>query len=204
MWKVPLGASSVLKRVVIVLFILLVILLVPGSIPEGEQLRNVQAGSSLIELAQNAVSNASVSTEGLSTELSLNSVQLSQVVKTSAGSALDNSDYQKMALGMDGNDLHVKVPVSLGLVDSYLDLTMTGQVENNVMNLTVTGAKLGKMPIPKFLVLNYLKDQSNQNGGGFKVNGDQITLEIPQAGYSISKARVENGNAKVSVSISLF
>ena len=54
---------------VIVLFILLVILLVPGSIPEGEQLRNVQAGSSLIELAQNAVSNASVSTEGLSTEL---------------------------------------------------------------------------------------------------------------------------------------
>ena len=189
---------------VIVLFILLVILLVPGTIPEGEQLRNVQAGSSLIELAQNAVSNASVSTEGLSTELSLNSVQLSQVVKTSAGSALDNSDYQKMALGMDGNDLHVKVPVSLEPVDSYLDLTMTGQVENNVMNLTVTGAKLGKMPIPKFLVLNYLKDQSNQNGGGFTVNGDQITLEIPQAGYSISKARVENGNAKVTVSISLF
>lgn len=189
---------------VIVLFILLVILLVPGTIPEGEQLRNVQAGSSLIELAQNAVSNASVSTEGLSTELSLNSVQLSQVVKTSAGSALDNSDYQKMALGMDGNDLHVKVPVSLVPVDSYLDLTMTGQVENNVMNLTVTGAKLGKMPIPKFLVLNYLKDQSNQNGGGFTVNGDQITLEIPQAGYSISKARVENGNAKVTVSISLF
>lgn len=189
---------------VIVLFILLVVLLVPGSIPEGEQLRNVQAGSSLIELAQNAVSNASVSTEGVSTELSLNSVQLSQVVKTSAGSALDNSDYQKMALGMDGNDLHVKVPVSLGSVDSYLDLTMTGQVENNVMNLTVTGAKLGKMPIPKFLVLNYLKDQSNQNGGGFTVNGDQITLEILQAGYSISKARVENGNAKVTVSISLF
>lgn len=189
---------------VIVLFILLVILLVPGSIPEGEQLRNVQAGSSLIELAQNAVSNASVSTEGLSTELSLNSVQLSQVVKTSAGSALDNSDFQKMALGMDGNDLHVKVPVSLGLVDSYLDLTMTGQVENNVMNLTVTAAKLGKMPIPKSLVLNYLKDQSNQNGGGFTVNGDQIMLEIPQAGYSISKARVENGNAKVTVSISLF
>ena len=189
---------------VIVLFILLVVLLVPGSIPEGEQLRNVQAGSSLIELAKNAVSNASVSTEGLSTELSLNSVQLSQVVKTSAGSALDNSDYQKMSLGMDGNDLLVKVPVSLGPVDSYLDLTMTGQVENNVMNLTVTGAKLGKMPIPKFLVLNYLKDQSNQNGGGFTVNGDQITLEIPQAGYTISKARVENGNAKVTVSISLF
>ena len=189
---------------VIVLFILLVVLLVPGSIPEGEQLRNVQAGSSLIELAQNAVSNASVSTEGVSTELSLNSVQLSQVVKTSAGSALDNSDYQKMSLGMDGNDLLVKVPVSLGPVDSYLDLTMTGQVENNVMNLTVTGAKLGKMPIPKFLVLNYLKDQSTQNGGGFTVNGDQITLEIPQAGYTISKARVENGNAKVTVSISLF
>ena len=189
---------------VIVLFILLVVLLVPGSIPEGEQLRNVQAGSSLIDLAQNAVSNASVSTEGVSTELSLNSVQLSQVVKTSAGSALDNSDYQKMSLGMDGNDLHVKVTVSLGPVDSYLDLTMTGQVENNVMNLTVTGAKLGKMPIPKFLVLNYLKDQSNQNGSGFTVNGDQITLEIPQAGYSISKARVENGNAKVTVSISLF
>ena len=188
----------------IVLFILLVLLLVPGSIPEGEQLRNVQAGSSFIELAQNAVSNASVSTEGLSTELTLNSVQLSQVVKTSAGSALENSDYQKMALGMDGNDLHVKVPVSLGPVDSYLDLTMTGQVENNVMKLTVTGAKLGKMPIPKSLVLNYLKDQSSQDGSALTVSGDQILLEIPQAGYSIPKARVENGNAKVTIRISLF
>lgn len=184
----------------IVLFILLVVLLVPGTIPEGEQLRNVQAGSSFIELAQNAVSNASVSTDGLSTELSLNSVQLSQVIKTSAGSALDNSDFQKMALGMDGNDLHVKVPVSLGPVDSYLDLTMTGQVENNVMNLTMTGAKLGKMPIPKFLVLNYLKDQSSKDGSAFTVSGDRISLEIPQAGYSISKARVENGNARVTVS----
>ena len=188
----------------IVLFILLVLLLVPGSIPEGEQLRNVQAGSSFIELAQNAVSNASVSTEGLSTELTLNSVQLSQVVKTSAGSALENSDYEKMALGMDGNDLHVKVPVSLGPVDSYLDLTMTGQVENNVMKLTVTGAKLGKMPIPKSLVLNYLKDQSSQDGSALTVSGDQILLEIPQAGYSIPKARVENGNAKVSIRILLF
>ncbi len=188
----------------IVLFILLVLLLVPGSIPEGEQLRNVQAGSSFIELAQNAVSNASVSTEGLSTELTLNSVQLSQVVKTSAGSALENSDYEKMALGMDGNDLHVKVPVSLGPVDSYLDLTMTGQVENNVMKLTVTGAKLGKMPIPKSLVLNYLKDQSSQDGSALTVSGDQILLEIPQAGYSIPKARVENGNAKVTIRILLF
>ena len=188
----------------IVLFILLVLLLVPGSIPEGEQLRNVQAGSSFIELAQNAVSNASVSTEGLSTELTLNSVQLSQVVKTSAGSALENSDYEKMALGMDGNDLHVKVPVSLGPVDSYLDLTMMGQVENNVMKLTVTGARLGKMPIPKSLVLNYLKDQSSQDGSALTVSGDQILLEIPQAGYSIPKARVENGNAKVTIRISLF
>ena len=188
----------------IVLFILLVLLLVPVSIPEGEQLRNVQAGSSFIELAQNAVSNASVSTEGLSTELTLNSVQLSQVVKTSAGSALENSDYEKMALGMDGNDLHVKVPVSLGPVDSYLDLTMMGQVENNVMKLTVTGAKLGKMPIPKSLVLNYLKDQSSQDGSALTVSGDQILLEIPQAGYSIPKARVENGNAKVTIRISLF
>ena len=188
----------------IVLFILLVLLLVPGSIPEGEQLRNVQAGSSFIELAQNAVSNASVSTEGLSTELTLNSVQLSQVVKTSAGSALENSDYEKMALGMDGNDLHVKVPVSLGPVDSYLDLMMTGQVENNVMKLTVTGAKLGKMPIPKSLVLNYWKDQSSQDGSALTVSGDQILLEIPQAGYSIPKARVENGNAKVTIRISLF
>ncbi len=59
------------------------------------------------------------------------------------------------------------------------------------------------MPIPKFLVLNYLKDQSNQNGGGFTVNGDQITLEILKQAI-VSQKRVENGNAEVTVSISLF
>ncbi len=67
-----------------------------------EQLKNVQAGSLLIELAQNAVSNG-YSTEGSPTELSLNSGTIKSGRKQVV--ALDNSDYQKMALGMDGNDL---------------------------------------------------------------------------------------------------
>ena len=188
----------------LLLFIFLVVLLVPGSIPEGEQLRNVQAGSSLVVLAKNAASNGSVTTEGLSTELSLNSVQLSQIVKTSAGDALEHSDYQKMALEMNGNDLHVKIPVSLGPVDSYLDLTMTTQVENNVLTSHLTGAKLGKLPIPKSLVLNYLKEKEGQNGAGLTVTDDNVTLQLPQAVYTISKAHVENGIAKVTVSIPLY
>ena len=188
----------------LLLFIFLVVLLVPGSIPEGEQLRNVQAGSSLVDLAKNAASNGSVTTEGLSTELSLNSVQLSQIVKTSAGDALEHSDYQKMALEMNGNDLHVKIPVSLGPVDSYLDLTMTTQVENNVLTSHLTDAKLGKLPIPKSLVLNYLKEKEGQNGAGLTVNDDNVTLQIPQAVYTISKAHVENGIAKVTISIPLY
>ena len=188
----------------LLLFIFLVVLLVPGSIPEGEQLRNVQAGSSLVDLAKNAASNGSVTTEGLSTELSLNSVQLSQIVKTSAGDALEHSDYQKMALEMNGNDLHVKIPVSLGPVDSYLDLTMTTQVENNVLTSHLTGAKLGKLPIPKSLVLNYLKEKEGQNGVGLTVNDDNLTLQLPQAVYTIPKAHVENGTAKVTISIPLY
>ena len=188
----------------LLLFIFLVVLLVPGSIPEGEQLRNVQAGSSLVDLAKNAASNGSVTTEGLSTELSLNSVQLSQIVKTSAGDALEHSDYQKMALEMNGNDLHVKIPVSIGPVDSYLDLTMTTQVENNVLTSHLTGAKLGKLPIPKSLVLNYLKEKEGQNGAGLTVNDNNVTLQLPQAVYTISKAHVENGIAKVTVSIPLY
>ena len=188
----------------LLLFIFLVVLLVPGSIPEGEQLRNVQAGSSLVDLAKNAASNGSVTTEGLSTELSLNSVQLSQIVKTSAGDALEHSDYQKMAIEMNGNDLHVKIPVSLGPVDSYLDLTMTTQVENNVLTSHLTDAKLGKLPIPKSLVLNYLKEKEGQNGAGLTVNDDNVTLQLPQAVYTISKAHVENGIAKVTISIPLY
>ena len=188
----------------LLLFIFLVVLLVPGSIPEGEQLRNVQAGSSLVDLAKNAASNGSVTTEGLSTELSLNSVQLSQIVKTSAGDALEHSDYQKMALEMNGNDLHVKIPVSLGPVDSYLDLTMTTQVENNVLTSHLTGAKLGKLPIPKSLVLNYLKEKEGQNGAGLTVTDDNVTLQLPQAVYTIPKAHVENGTAKVTISIPLY
>ena len=188
----------------LLLFIFLVVLLVPGSIPEGEQLRNVQAGSSIVDLAKNAVSNGSVTSEGLSTELSLNSVQLSQIVKTSAGDALEHSDYQKMALEMNGNDLHVKIPVSIGPVDSYLDLTMTTQVENNVLTSHLTGAKLGKLPIPKSLVLNYLKEKQGQNGDGLTVTDDNVTLQLPQAVYTISKAHVENGTAKVTISIPLY
>ena len=188
----------------LLLFIFLVVLLVPGSIPEGEQLRNVQAGSSIVDLAKNAASNGSVTTEGLSTELSLNSVQLSQIVKTSAGNALEHSDYQKMALEMNGNDLHVKIPVSLGPVDSYLDLTMTTQVENNVLTSHLTGTKLGKLPIPKSLVLNYLKEKEAQNGAGLTVNDNNVTLQLPSAVYTISKAHVENGTAKVTISIPLY
>ena len=180
----------------LLLFIFLVVLLVPGSIPEGEQLRNVQAGSSLVDLAKNAASNGSVTTEGLSTELSLNSVQLSQIVKTSAGDALEHSDYQKMALEMNGNDLHVKIPVSLGPVDSYLDLTMTTQVENNVLTSHLTDAKLGKLPIPKSLVLNYLKEKEGQNGAGLTVNDDNVTLQLLRQSILFQKRMLKMGLPK--------
>ena len=86
---------KMVKRVVgiaLVLLLAAVLFLVPASVNQSEQLKNVQGSASWMSIIEPALSNANVTAQGVSTEVSLNSVQLNQVLKSS----LADSENQEL------------------------------------------------------------------------------------------------------------
>ena len=87
-----------LVGIVLVLLLAAVLFLVPSSINPNEQLKNVQANTSWESMIEPTLNNANATAQGVSTEVSLNSVQLNQLLKSS----LTDSDNQELLNGLCG------------------------------------------------------------------------------------------------------
>ena len=173
---------------VIVLFIAMAALLIPDKIDSQDQLKNVSTQTTLADLAKAGIGGASLSSGGLSTEINLDSNQLRQVLKASLSDSKDET-LQNSTVDLGDSYLTVKVPVSIGPVGSTFSLDFTVSTNKEVILLDLAGAHLGRLPVPKSLVLPYLM-----------VN-DQIQLKLPDIGYEIDQASVANGKMKVKLNI---
>ena len=163
---------------VIVLFFAVAALLIPDKIDSQDQLKNVSTQTSLADLAQAGIGGASLSSGGVSTEINLDSnVEL-------------NDSY-----------LTAKVPVSLGPIGSTFSLDFTVSTNKEVILLDLAGAHLGRLPVPKSLVLPYLKKSIAQSSSGVQMVNDQIQLKLPEIGYEIEQASVTNSKMKVKLNI---
>ena len=76
--------KKIIKRTVVGLLVLLfglILILVPSSIQSSDQLKNVESTISLSSMVESGLQNATVGTNGLSTEITINSKQLNQLLK---------------------------------------------------------------------------------------------------------------------------
>lgn len=185
---------------VIVLFIAMAALLIPGKIDSQDQLKNVSTQTTLADLAKAGVGGASLSSGGLSTEINLDSNQLRQVLKASLSDSKDET-LQNSTVALGDSYLTVKVPVSIGPVESTFSLDFTVSTNKEVILLDLAGAHLGRLPVPKSLVLPYLKKSIAQSNSGIRMVNDQIQLKLPDIGYEIDQASVANGKMKVKLNI---
>lgn len=185
---------------VIVLFIAVAALLIPDKIDSQDQLKNVSTQTTLADLAKASIGGASLSSGGLSTEINLDSNQLRQVLKASLSDSKDET-LQNSTVDLGDSYLTVKVPVSIGPVGSTFSLDFTVSTNKEVILLDLAGAHLGRLPVPKSLVLPYLKKSIAQSNSGIRMVNDQIQLKLPDIGYEIDQASVANGKMKVKLNI---
>ena len=185
---------------VIVLFIAVAALLIPDKIDSQDQLKNVSTQTTLADLAKAGIGGASLSSGGLSTEINLDSNQLRQVLKASLSDSKDET-LQNSTVDLGDSYLTVKVPISIGPVGSTFSLDFTVSTNKEVILLDLAGAHLGLLPVPKSLVLPYLKKSIAQSNSGIRMVNDQIQLKLPDIGYEIDQASVANGKMKVKLNI---
>lgn len=185
---------------VIVLFIAMAALLIPDKIDSQDQLKNVSTQTTLADLAKAGIGGASLSSGGLSTEINLDSNQLRQVLKASLSDSKDET-LQNSTVDLGDSYLTVKVPVSIGPVGSTFSLDFTVSTNKEVILLDLACAHIGRLPVPKSLVLPYLKKSIAQSNSGIRMVNDQIQLKLPDIGYEIDQASVANGKMKVKLNI---
>ena len=185
---------------VIVLFLAVVALLIPDNIDSQDQLKNVSPQTSLVDLAQAGIGGAFLSSGGLSTEINLDSNQLRQVLKASMADSNDET-LQNSSVELNDSYLTAKLPVSLGPIESTFSLDFTVSTNKEVILLDLAGAHLGRLPVPKSLVLPYLKKSIAQSSSGIQMVNDQIQLKLPEIGYEIEQASVTNSKMKVKLNI---
>ena len=185
---------------VIVLFIAVAALLIPDKIDSQDQLKNVSTQTTLADLAKAGIGGASLSSGGLSTEINLDSNQLRQVLKASLSDSKDET-LQNSTVDLGDSYLTVKVPVSIGPVGSTFSLDFTVSTNKEVILLDLAGAHIGRLPVPKSLVLPYLKKSIAQSNSGIRMVNDQIQLKLPDIGSEIDQASVANGKMKVKLNI---
>ena len=172
---------------VIVLFFAVAALLIPDKIDSQDQLKNVST-------------QASLSSGGVSTEINLDSNQFRQILKASMADSNDET-LQNSSVELNDSYLTAKVPVSLGPIESTFSLDFTVSTNKEVILLDLAGAHLGRLPVPKSLVLPYLKKSIAQSSSGVQMVNDQIQLKLPEIGYEIEQASVTNSKMKVKLNI---
>ena len=194
---------KMVKRVVgiaLVLLLAAVLFLVSSSINPSEQLKNVQANTSWESMIEPALSNANVTAQGVSTEVSLNSVQLNQVLKSSLTDS-ENQELLNGAFSIEGNKLRIQYPVKLFFIDSKLDIEVDVTVKGSALYITIDNAKLGILPIPKSWVTGMLKQRLQDSNSTITTEGDSFLLALPQSPFSIDKISLQNGVAKIQISM---
>ena len=185
---------------VIVLFFAMVALLIPDKIDSQDQLKNVSTQTSLVDLVQAGIGGTSLSSGGLSTEINLDSNQFRQVLKASIAESNDET-MQNSTVELNDSYLTAKVPVSLGPIESTFSLDFTVSTNKEVILLDLASAHLGSLPVPKSLVMPYLKKSIAQSSSGVRMVNNQIQLKLPEIGYEIEQATINNSKMKVKLNI---
>ena len=190
-----------LKRIIGLTFLLVIVLaifLIPAKVSTQEQFKNVTVNTSLVDLAQEGLSTADLTTSGLQTELQLNSPQLRQVIKGMLGEVSDET-LLNTAVSMNGDYINVQVPIELGPVETMVSMDFSASVTDQQLTLNLERARLGHLPIPRALVASKIAEKVNQEGTGATMTGNQIQLTLSTSGYQIHSAKVEKGNMVLQI-----
>lgn len=143
------------------------------SIESKDKLANVSTTTTIDSLNKDLAKNISIEQfRNLSSTIKLDNSKFQSLLKNSVdkNSALLEGSYK-----IERSHINAKLPIKLlGVFDTivYSNISVAG--EGNSITLTLEDAKMGKLPIPGFILEKYLKEALM--GTSAEVKGNVITI----------------------------
>ena len=142
-------------------------------IESKEKLANVNGTTNVEVLKKELVKNVNVEQyRRLTSTINLNDQKFQALLKNSIDK---NSVLLEGSYKIERSHINAKLPIKLlGVFDTivYSNISVAG--EGNSLTLTLEDAKMGKLPIPSFILEKYLKEALT--GTSAEVNGNVITI----------------------------
>ena len=143
------------------------------SIESKDKLANASTAMTVDSLNKDLAKNVSIEQfRNLSSTIKLDNSKFQSLLKNSVdkNSALLEGSYK-----IERSHINAKLPIKvLGVFDTivYSNISVAG--EGNSLTLTLEDAKMGKLPIPSFILEKYLKEALT--GTSAEVKGNVITI----------------------------
>ena len=171
--KISKKLSVIVLSVVIICGGLIYSLAPDESIESKDKLANVSTTMTVDSLNKDLAKNISIEQfRNLSSTIKLDNSKFQSLLKNSVdkNSALLEGSYK-----IERSHINAKLPIKvLGVFDTivYSNISVAG--EGNSLTLTLEDAKMGKLPIPSFILEKYLKEALT--GTSAEVKGNVITI----------------------------
>lgn len=197
--------KKIIKRTVVGLLVLLfglILILVPSSIQSSDQLKNVESTISLSSMVESGLQNATVGTNGLSTEITINSKQFNQLLK----SFLTDNQSQELlesAYSIEGDKLRLQLPIKILGVDSKLDLRFHAAYENHTLRFDLASSRLGNLPVPKAIVASILQNRLKDQSSNLAMEQETILVSLPESQFKIIGLNIQDNTAKVKLTMNV-
>lgn len=143
------------------------------SIESKDKLANASTAMTLDSLNKDLAKNISIEQfRNLSSTIKLDNSKFQSLLKNSVdkNSALLEGSYK-----IERSHINAKLPIKLlGVFDTIVNSNISVAGEGNSLTLTLEDAKIGKLPIPSFILEKYLKEALT--GTSAEVKGNVITI----------------------------
>ena len=171
--KISKKLSAIILSIVIIGGGLIYGLTPDESIESKDKLANVSTTTTVDSLNKDLAKNISIEQfRNLSSTIKLDNSKFQSLLKNSVDK---NSTLLEGSYKIERSHINAKLPIKLlGVMDTivYSNISVAG--EGNNLILTLEDAKMGKLPVPGFILEKYLKEALT--GTSAEVKGNVITI----------------------------
>lgn len=153
-------------------------------------------------MVESGLQNATVGTNGLSTEITINSKQLNQLLKPFL---TDNQSQELLesAYSIEGDKLRLQLPIKILGVDSKLDLRFYAAYENRTLRFDLASSRLGNLPVPKAIVASILQNRLKDQSSNLAMEQETILVSLPESQFKITGLNIQDDTAKVKLTMNV-
>lgn len=145
-------------------------------------------------------SNIQFSDQGLTSQMELDQQAFNGLLKA----AFTNQNSAELLEGsyqLEAGRIQAKIPYRiLGAIQSQIELDLRLGIQDQHLVLTVSSARLGRIPLPDSMVEQVLQEQKKQNSN-LQISGKTVQIPLPQEAFAVKDVKVQAGKVVVGLQV---